>query len=24
VEAVEVQWEEYRGEFQDFRILPTE
>jgi len=23
VEAVEVQWEEYRGEFQDFRILPT-
>jgi acylphosphatase len=24
VEAVEVHWEEYRGEFQDFRILPTE
>ncbi|MEM1599030.1 MAG: acylphosphatase [Pyrobaculum sp.] len=24
VEDVEVRWEEYRGEFNDFRILPTE
>lgn len=24
VEDVEVTWEEYRGEFTDFRILPTE
>lgn len=23
VEEVEVNWEEYKGEFQDFRILPT-
>ncbi|MEM1572353.1 MAG: acylphosphatase [Pyrobaculum sp.] len=23
VEDVEVRWEEYKGEFQDFRILPT-
>lgn len=23
VESVEVRWEEYRGEFNDFRILPT-
>jgi Acylphosphatases len=23
VEDVEIHWEEYRGEFQDFRILPT-
>ncbi|ABL88457.1 acylphosphatase [Pyrobaculum islandicum DSM 4184] len=23
VEEVEVDWEEYKGEFQDFRILPT-
>ncbi|MFN3805217.1 MAG: acylphosphatase [Pyrobaculum sp.] len=23
VEAVEVSWGEYRGEFQDFKILPT-
>ncbi|MEM0370666.1 MAG: acylphosphatase [Pyrobaculum sp.] len=23
VEEVNVQWEEYRGEFKDFRILPT-
>lgn len=23
VEDVEVTWEEYKGEFQDFRILPT-
>lgn len=23
VEQVEIQWEEYRGEFKDFKILPT-
>lgn len=23
VESVEVTWEEYKGEFNDFRILPT-
>ncbi len=24
VEDLEVRWEEHRGEFQDFKILPTE
>ncbi|AAL63341.1 acylphosphatase [Pyrobaculum aerophilum] len=23
VEDIEVQWEEYKGEFKDFKILPT-